>query len=102
MSATVVDDDAVVLRDLGDTVTMIDVKYRLATPADRLVLKPERDRALEEYARAREALLADGVLCNSSHIAAMRRIQVEIEQAADRQRLVEGIVKLVGFMRRLV
>lgn len=95
------DNDAVVLQDLGNVVTMIDVKYRLAEPGDRVALKADRDAALQEYAAARAKLLADGIICGDAHIAEMRRIQLEIQQAAEREQLLRGIARVLGFMRGL-
>jgi hypothetical protein len=101
MNVTVVDHDAVVLEDLGETVIAIDVKYRRASPGERLALKADRDAALEEYGRARDALLADGVICDATHVAEMRQIKAEIHQAAERQQLLRAFARVIGFMRGL-
>ena len=93
------DNDSIVLKDLGETVTMIDVKYRLANPADRIDMKEERDKALAEYGVARDRLLAEGVICTDEHIVEMRKIKAEIEQAAQTQQMIQGIVSLVKFLR---
>ena len=93
------DNDSIVLRDLGETVTMIDVKYRLASPADRIDMKEERDKALAQYGAARDQLLAEGVICADEHIAEMRKIKAEIEQAAQTQQIIQGMVRLVKFLR---
>lgn len=93
------DNDSIVLADLGETVTMIDVKYRLANPADRIDMKEDRDNAIAEYGVARDKLLADGVICSDMHIAQMRKIKAEIEHAAQNQEIILGIVKLVKFLR---
>ena len=93
------DNDSIVLRDLGETVTMIDVKYRLANPVDRIDMKEERDKALAEYGAARDRLLAEGVICTDEHIVEMCKIKAEIEQAAQAQQMIQGIVRLVKFLR---
>ena len=93
------DNDSIVLKDLGETVTMIDVQYRLAEPADRIDMKEERDRALAEYGKARDKLLADGVICTDEHIVEMRKIKAEIEQAAKAQQIIQGMLRLVKFLR---
>ena len=95
------DNDSIVLSDLGDTVTMVDVKYRLASPADRLDMKEQRDQALSAYPAARDRLLADGIICTEDHILKMRIIRAEIEAAAETQSTVEGLIRLVGFLRGL-
>jgi len=93
------DNDCIVLKDLGETVTMIDVLYRLAEPAERKDIKDERDKALAYYGAARDKLLADGVICTDKHIAEMRKIKAEIEQAAQSQQVIQGIIKLAKFLR---
>lgn len=96
------DSDSIVLKDLGDTITMIDVQYRLAEPADRIHMKEERDKALAEYGAARDKLLADGVICTDAHIIEMRKIKAEIEQAAQAQQVIQGMVRLVKLLRGFV
>ncbi len=95
------DRDSIVLRDLGDTVTMVDVKYRLASPADRLEMKPQRDEALSAYPVARDRLLEEGIICTDEHILEMRMIRAEIEAAAEAQATITGLIRLAGFLRGL-
>jgi len=93
------DNDSIVLKDIGETVAMIDVQYRLAEPADRIDMKENRDKVLAEYGDARDKLLADGVICTDEHIVEMRKIKAEIEQAAKAQQIIQGMLRLVKFLR---
>ncbi len=96
------DNDSIVLKDLGETATLIDMKYRLATPVDRIAMKKERDEALAAYGEARDKLLADGVICTDEDIVKMRKIKAEIEEAAQAQQIIMGIVKLAKFARGFI
>ena len=73
------DNDSIVLKDLGETVTIIDVQYRFAEPADRIDMKEKWDRALAEYGAARDKLFAEDVICTDEHIVEIRKIKAEIE-----------------------
>ena len=95
------DTDAQILRDAGDTVIAIDIRYRLATPAEQMELRDDRDSAFTAYAHARNKLLAQGVIATDADVAEMREIAAEVKKAADTASLIRGIGKLVLKLSRL-
>lgn len=95
------DNDARVLEDAADAVTVIDLEYRAADAGGRLALKTARDEAFRRYAEARLKLLADGVICNDADVEEMTRLRQEVKQAADTQALVQAAVKLTIFLARI-
>ena len=92
------DNDSTVLEDSGASVIVVDQRYRAATPSDKLLLKPERDRAFNTYSAARLKLLEDGVICTDDDVQAMKQIRQEIERAIQTQSLLIAIGRLVGFL----
>ena len=96
------DNDAEVLKAANQAVVTIDLKYRASNFGDQLKLKPERDKAFNTYSAARLKLLNEGVICTADDVAEMKALRDEVKEAAKRQSLLAGIVKVVGFLRKFV
>jgi hypothetical protein len=47
-------------------------------------------------------LLADGVICTAEDVAEMKALRDEVKEAAKRQTLLAGILKVAAFLRKLV
>ena len=95
------DNDAEVLKAASETVTEIDLRYRAASFDDKILLKPERDKAFHQYQAARLKLLADGMICTEADVAEMQQLRQEVLQAAQTQALLNAIGRTVGFLARL-
>lgn len=95
------DNDAEVLRAASDSVTEIDLRYRAASFDDKILLKPERDRAFHNYQAARLKLLEDGVICTEDDVAEMRKLRQEVVKAAQTQALLTAIGRVVGFLAKV-
>lgn len=96
------DRDAEVLKAANQAVISIDLKYRASTFGDQLKLKPERDKAFNAYSAARLKLLEEGQICTADDVAEMKALRDEVKQAAKRQSLLAGIVKVAAFLRKFV
>ncbi|MGD8588909.1 MAG: hypothetical protein PVG22_08780 [Chromatiales bacterium] len=96
------DTDLEIMKSAASAATEIDVKYRVATFADKIKLKPERDKAFNAYAQARLKLLEDGMISTEADLQTMQEIKTEVQQARDTQTLILGIGKLVGFLTKFV
>lgn len=98
------DNDEIVLEDAKESAFQIDKAYRRAVRAGNLAdvreLKPQVDQAFDAYSTARLNLMEAGMLATDDDVAQMRRIRAEIEQAADRQELVAGAIKLAAYLAR--
>jgi hypothetical protein len=96
------DNDAEVLKAASQAVMTIDLKYRASNFGDQRKLKPERDKAFNAFSAARLKLLADGVICTAEDVAEMKALRDEVKEAAKRQTLLAGILKVAAFLRKLV
>lgn len=95
------DDNKLALRTLTSTMEELDIRYMEADVADKLVMKDELDEAFLAFSRARLRLLQDRVLCNSSCLEKIKEIRQEVEDAANSQQLIKGIIRLVSFLTPL-
>jgi hypothetical protein len=89
------------LQTLSAIVQELDVRYMEADVRDKLAMKDELDEAFLAFSRARLRLLQNRVLCDSACMQQMQHLQAEITAAADNQALIQGIVRLIGFLVRL-
>ena len=94
------DPDAAMLKEAGDAVIAVDVRYRLASFQEKIEMRDERDRAFSAYAMARNRLLAEGIVATDEDVAEMRAIAAEIKSAADTASLLRAIVKVVTVLAR--
>ena len=95
------DDNKLALRTLASTMEELDIRYMEADVADKLAMKDELDEAFLAFSRARLRLLQNRVLCNSSCLQKIKEIRQEVEDAANSQQLIKGIIRLVGFLTPL-
>lgn len=96
------DKDIQVLKEIKDTIFMIDKQYRTATFEEKLDLKEARNEAFNAYILARVKLIDEGVICTAEDVNEMRRIREEVEQAANTQSLIVGSFRLVRFLTGLL
>ena len=92
------DNDTLVLQDAHACVMNIDVQYKMADFNTKKQLKKYRDRAFNVYAMARLELLTDEVICTDEDVQQMHNIRQQVEQAANTQALISGMVSLLGFL----
>ena len=95
------DNDALVLEDAGEVVSLLDVRYRSASFDDQVAIKPERDRAFSAYSAARLKLLQADVICTDADLEEMTRLRNEVRKAADKQSLVIAAAKVAVFLAKL-
>ena len=92
------DNDSVMLERLGYAVVDLQVKYRAASLADRLTLRPQLEDLLEKYAAYQVKLLEDGIITTDADLQAMDAIRAEIDQAADTQKLITALARTIAFV----
>ncbi|MEO3430657.1 hypothetical protein AAFN88_17520 [Pelagibius sp. CAU 1746] len=96
------DNDIIVLEDAKDALFLLEKEFRRALVKRDLnaatAIKKDLDAAVDALGRARLKLLEEGVLATDDDVAEMRRIKAEMDQAADRQQLLEGAVKFAAFI----
>lgn len=92
------DNDAVLLQQMGNAITDLEVKFRAASLEDRMTLRPALEELLDDYAEYRLRLLKEGVITDDSELAEMRKIQTEIDAAAQKQDLMKAIARSIAFI----
>ena len=92
------DNDSVMLEQLGFAVVDLQVKYRAASLADRLALRPKLDELLENYATYQVKLLDDGIITTEAELQDMQAIRDAIDQAADTQKLIAALARTAVFI----
>ncbi len=95
------DNDIIVLEDVAASVISIDRKYRKADFNDKLLLKKDRDKAFNTYAKARLKLLEDGVICKQKDVDEMKEIRSAISRARKTQTILAAIGRLVVFLAKI-
>ena len=92
------DNDAKMLRGMGDSLIDLQVKYRASSLTDRLTMKPALDQLLMDFARYQVRLLKEGVITTKADLKEMARIQKEIEKAATHQKLLAALARTIAFV----
>ncbi len=82
-------------------VTEIDRRYRKATIADQIKLKPKRDEAFAAYSLARLKLLEAGMISTDQDLADMRALKTEVDRAAVTQDLIIAAARVAIFLAKL-
>jgi len=91
-------DNKLALQSLRLTMEELDIKYMEADEAGKLAMMDELDESFLAYSRARLRLLKNRVLCDSVCMQEIHDIQQEVQAAADNQALIQGIIRLTGFL----
>ncbi len=94
------DNDETILKKAAGAATAIDIKYKRASPTDKVILKPERDRAFSVYAASRLKLLEAGTVSSSDDVAEMAEIRKQVGHAKKQQSLIVAIGRFVGFLAK--
>ena len=92
------DNDAVMLKQIGNAITDLEVKFRGASLQDRVVIRPSLEELLNDYADYRLRLLKEGVITTDKDLAEMKQIRAKIDAAAQKQELIKAIARTVAFI----
>jgi len=92
------DNDAVMLEQMGNSVTDLEVKFRASSLDDRVAMRPSLVELLNDYASYRLRLLKEGVITNDADLEEMQKIQQQIADAAQKQDLIKAIARTVAFI----
>ena len=94
------DNDEIIITKAAATVTSIDIKYKRASPTDKVILKPERDKAFSAYAGARLKLLEEETVSSEADVLEMNDIRKQVANAKKQQSLIIVISRFVGFLSK--
>lgn len=92
------DNDAVMLRVMGNAITDLQVQYRAASLDDQAILATPLTEMLRDYAAYQARLLKAGTITDDRELADMRAIQASISDNASRQELLIAIAKIVALI----
>ncbi len=96
------ENDEIILEKAAATVAAMDIQYKRAAPTDRVILKPERDRAFSAYAEARLKLMEAGTVASEDDVQEMGEIRRQVSHARKAQSLVIAIGRLAGFLSKFI
>jgi hypothetical protein len=88
------------LKEAKAAVDLMEDKYQDASFDDKVDLKPERDKILNAYRAARDKLIAQSVVCTEDDVLEMQKLREEIQQAAAKQALLSGFLKVAGLLAK--
>ncbi len=96
------DKDVEMLRNTGNAVVDLQIKYRNSSLSERMEIRPQLDELLKKYTEYQIVLLREGVITSDEDLKEMVEIQKEIDQAAQTQQLVKAIAKTIVFVAKKV
>lgn len=92
------DNDSIMLEELGTAVIIMQQKYRKAPIADWATLQAELQAAMAQYVLYQAFLLKQGTISSDDDLDEMRDIKNEIDNAAETQQLVLAIGRFAAFV----
>jgi hypothetical protein len=92
------DNDAEMLRAMGNTITDLQVRYRSSSLEDQAVLSGSLKEIIQDYADYQARLLKSGTITSDADLAEMKSIQDSISDNAARQELLIAISKIVALI----
>lgn len=92
------DNDAEMLRTMGNTITDLQVQYRAASLDDQAVLSVPLKALIQDYGDYQARLLNTGTITDDTELAEMKAIQDSISDSATRQELLIAISKMVALI----
>ena len=92
------DNDAEMLKRMGNQITNLQVKYRGLPLDEQMSVQPALKQLLEDYARYQAKLLMIGIITTEADLKEIREIKKEVDDAADKMDLLAAIGKLISFI----
>ncbi len=71
-------------------------KYRSSNVVDRTPIRPALEELLNDFSNFQIKLLKEGPITTDADVAAMAKIKLEIDAAANKQQLLTAIAKTIG------
>jgi hypothetical protein len=92
------DEDAEMLKRMGLALTEFQVRYRAASLADRVTMKPLLDELTRDYVDYQLRLLKEGIITSAEDLQEMTEIEAAINRAAQTQELLAALAKTIAFV----
>ena len=92
------DNDAEMLKRLGNQITNMLVKYRALPIDEQMAVHPALKQLLEEYARYQAKLLMIGIITTDEDIKEIKLLKTAVDDAANKMDLLAAIGKFISFI----
>jgi hypothetical protein len=92
------DNDAKMLKEMGDALVDLQVKYRSSSLIERMALKPSLEELLNDYADYQLRLLKEGEITTEGDLQEMANIREEVDKAADIQTMAKVVARTIAFI----
>lgn len=92
------DNDAEMLRTMGNMITDLQVKYRAASLEDQVALKTSLNELLLDYSDYQARLLKVGTITTDKELTEMIEIQRSVSESASKQDMLLAISKVIAFI----
>ncbi len=92
------DNDAEMLRLMGNTITDLQIGYRAASLENQAILAAPLKEMIQDYGDYQARLLKSGTITGDAELAEMNTIQSAISDAATQQELLVTISKIVALI----
>jgi hypothetical protein len=93
-----IDNDAEMLERMGNAIIVLQKKFRESDLEERMAMRPGLEEMLEDHAEYEMKLLKEGVISTQSDLKEMAKIKAQIDSAANKQTILLGIARLIGFI----
>jgi len=80
----------------------LQVKYRATGVVDRMKIRPELEKLLNEFAKYQVELLKEGTITSAADMEEMTALKGEVDAAANKQQLIAAIGKTIGFIAKKI
>ncbi len=92
------DNDSIMLEELGTAVILMQQRYRAAPLADWPDIQGKLQEAMAQYLLYQAFLLKQGTISSEQDIAEMRDIKKDIDEAAETQEFVAAMTRFAVFI----
>lgn len=89
------DNDAEMLRVMGNTITDLQVQFRAASLEEQAILISPLREMIQDYSDYQARLLKVGTITTDVELAEMRSIQKLVSEDASRQQMLMAMAKIV-------
>ena len=78
----------------------LQIKYRESSLVDRIKLKPELEKLVQDYTAYQLRLIDEGTITSADDLAEMEKIKAAVDSAAQREQLAAAIAKTIAFIAK--
>ena len=92
------DNDAKMLKRLGNQITNLQVKYRALSLDEQMSIQPALVQLLEEYGRYQAKLVMIGIITTDDDLKEIQKLKKGVDEAANQIDMLAAIGNLISFI----